>query len=247
MGAQNWRTCEVRPDGSGSCVPWRREQGEPRPLGGKFISVSIGYSYACGVKTDGAVACWGSVDFRDDYGQRLPPRVFASVTTGSRHSCGVTHEGSVHCWGRTSSPAPPGNREVPVANVEGIARSISAGDRHLCVLESDGSVSCSLAGPRKGAASVFDEKFVAMDTGGGVTCGLRADGIALCWVAGSARSRGRRPPTWSRSAPVMSMRAGCRRTAPPSVGVEPGWPDDRTGRQILLGERWRPSQLRHQT
>ena len=70
---------ETRLTGGGKCVPnvaalslpisALAPLGELCVTGGEFASVSAGRSYACGVRTDGSVACWGN----DEYGETTPP------------------------------------------------------------------------------------------------------------------------------------------------------------------------------
>ena len=72
------------------------------PPGISFASVSAGGNHTCGVKTDGAVVCWGSNEDRagDFAGQATPPAgEFASVSAGYRHTCGVRTDGLIECWG----------------------------------------------------------------------------------------------------------------------------------------------------
>ena len=76
--------------------------GQAAPPGGPFASVSAGSSHTCGVKTDGAVECWGSNEDFDGniVGQAAPPGgSFTSVSAGVFHTCGVETDGSVECWG----------------------------------------------------------------------------------------------------------------------------------------------------
>ena len=64
---------------------------------GDLASVSAGFDHTCGVRTNGAVACWGN----DHGGQASPPDgVFFAVSAGWAHSCGVKTDGSVACWGK---------------------------------------------------------------------------------------------------------------------------------------------------
>ena len=85
-----------------------RDDGEASVGGaGSFKSVSAGDPYACGVKTDGAVACWGD----DRSGGATPPEGrFESVDAGRGYTCGVKTDGSVACWGKNNygQSTPPG-------------------------------------------------------------------------------------------------------------------------------------------
>ena len=100
-------------------------------IGVKWASVSAGGNHTCGLRADGAVACWGS----DEYGQATPPEgQFASVSARWRHTCGLRVDGSVACWGwdEYGQATPP----------EGEFTSVSAGIGHTCGLRVDGSVAC---------------------------------------------------------------------------------------------------------
>ena len=100
------------------------------PASEEFSSVSVGLSHTCGVKTDGAVACWG-----DDFlGQATPPSgEFSSVSAGGFHACGVRTDGAVACWGDIV-----GQDTLP----SGEFSSVSAGLSHTCGVRTDGSVAC---------------------------------------------------------------------------------------------------------
>jgi len=53
-----------------------------------------GLSHACGVKTDGTIACWGLVD-----SSLVPAGTFSSVNVGRDGSvCAVRSDGTLACW-----------------------------------------------------------------------------------------------------------------------------------------------------
>ena len=91
--------------------------GEGRAAGTSAVSVDAGqFLHTCGVKTDGAIACWG--DNRD--GQTdAPTGTFSSVSAGIIHSCGLKTDGTLACWGSNED----GNLNVPT----GLFSSVSAG------------------------------------------------------------------------------------------------------------------------
>ena len=101
-------------------------------VGAKFASVSAGRYYACRVRTDGSVTCWGA----DDEGQSTPSEgEWASVSAGWNHTCGVRTDGSVACWGADDE-----GKAMPS---EGEWASVSAGeDYRACGVRTDGSVAC---------------------------------------------------------------------------------------------------------
>jgi alpha-tubulin suppressor-like RCC1 family protein len=62
------------------------------------VDVSAGeVANACGVRSNGSLACWGS----NSDGQGNPPsnETFVQVSAGGYHACAVTTQGDVLCWG----------------------------------------------------------------------------------------------------------------------------------------------------
>ena len=128
--------CEVDSlNGAVVCWGWG-ERGQASPLGGEFSSVSAGMYHTCGVRTSGAVACWGSS--YDDAPNRdpvLPPEGrFASVSADETHTCGLRTSGTVVCWSRSHYERFP--------STIGEFTSISTGVRQTCGLTIDESVAC---------------------------------------------------------------------------------------------------------
>ena len=103
-----------------------------------FNAVSAGAFHTCGVKTDGAVACWGE----PEGGRATPPAgEFLSVSAGGAHTCGMRADGSVECWGSNRNPRNGifvGQASLP----HGSFTSVSAGWLHTCGVRIDGSVEC---------------------------------------------------------------------------------------------------------
>ncbi len=67
---------------------------------GTFSSISTGDRiHGCGVRTTGAIACWGD-DSHGQTSQAPTTGTFRAVTTGGYHSCAVRQNGTVTCWGR---------------------------------------------------------------------------------------------------------------------------------------------------
>ena len=94
-----------------------------------FASVSGGGHHTCGVRTDGAVACWGW----DEHGQATPPEgEFASVSGGFIHTCGVRTSGDVACWGSNTSLSGLGGTLGQATPPEGEFASVSGGRDHTC-------------------------------------------------------------------------------------------------------------------
>ena len=70
------------------------------PPAGTFTRISArSEDHICGLRTDGAVACWGN----NGDGQSTPPAgTFTQVCVGRRHTCGLRTDGTAVCWGDNS-------------------------------------------------------------------------------------------------------------------------------------------------
>ena len=98
--------------------------------------MAAGDSHTCGVRTDGAVECWGS----NSHGQiDAPEGAFTAVSTGV-HSCGLRPDGAVECWGTDEAPA------------AGAFAAVEVGQGYTCGLRPDGAVECwgTLRAPPEG-------------------------------------------------------------------------------------------------
>lgn len=131
---------------------------------------------------------------------------FVSIAAGLSHSCGLTRQGEAWCWGMNSeyqlgSSVPSSTTPVPVEIGEKLV-TIVAGENHTCALTREGAAWCWGLGNHgqlgDGFGTIFNEpnhislpvevlgghRFIALSAGGNTTCGLRADGVALCWGDG---------------------------------------------------------------
>lgn len=166
------------PDGGSSAI------GTVNP--GTFLSVSAGYYYTCGVKTDNTIACWGA----NTYG---PPATgtFSSVTVGYLYTCGVKTDGTIACWNSDAIELLP--------PPSGVFASVSVGDYYACGLKPDGTVLCwqtsipptpppwpASVPPAPLDASVpFDTQpagtFTSISGSFSYFCGVQTDGTVACW------------------------------------------------------------------
>ena len=56
-----------------------------------LTQISAGTEYACGLRADGSVTCWGD----NSYGQAVPPvETFTQISAGWYHTCGLQPDGS---------------------------------------------------------------------------------------------------------------------------------------------------------
>lgn len=131
---------------------------------GKFISLSVGANFACGIATDSTAYCWG----QNSDGQLGDGRTtgkgtatevntaekFIAISGGVHHTCALTPAGKAYCWGFNGN----GN--------------LGTGDN------------TNSSSPREVDTS---ERFIAISVAGvpnakdGFSCGLTADGRAFCW------------------------------------------------------------------
>jgi alpha-tubulin suppressor-like RCC1 family protein len=128
-------------------------------LGTDVTGVSVGDIFACAVKSDGSVWCWGTND-RGQLGDGtttshyLPMKVpslynVATVSANGRHACAVRRDGTLTCWGWNASgelgDGTTTDRSTPVA-VSGLGSSVaevSTGVNHnSCARLMAGSVWC---------------------------------------------------------------------------------------------------------
>ena len=188
VSAGSFHTCGVGADGAVECWGSNGSFGEfigqATPPAGNFTSVSAGYEHTCGVRADGVAVCWGQ-NWR---GQATPPGFsFTSVSAGAVHTCGVRADGVAACWG--------GNEDGQSTPPGGSFTSVSAGYDHTCGVRADGAVEC-WGNDRYGKTRTPDQpaptpetaqsgeslgSFASVSAGSFHTCGVRADGVAVCW------------------------------------------------------------------
>ena len=122
-----------------------------------LISISAGTT-TCGLKSDGALYCWGYNAYGEIGDHTLTTRhtpvrvkdtvysLFSSVSTGQYSSCGVLRE-RVYCWGYNANGqlglGDTGNRSNPelITSLTGV-KDVVVGYRHACALLKTGKVYC---------------------------------------------------------------------------------------------------------
>jgi hypothetical protein len=140
------------------------------PWLGTFSQVAAGDMFACGVRTDGTLACWGMST--RTFNATPPTGTFSQVSAGATHACGLRTDGTVVCWGDDTY----GQCDAPTTTFS----QVTAGSNHTCGLGTDGAVACwgiNGAGESTPPAGTFSQ----VSTGGHHTCGVRSDGTIACW------------------------------------------------------------------
>ena len=147
----------------------------------QFRQVTAGQEFACGLRQDGALACWGN----SQHGKTAPPPgQFTEVSAGKHHACALDTAGFAHCWGWNKN-----GRATPPADLTFAA--IAAGGVHSCGLTATGALHCWGANTR-GQADHHSGPFQTLSLGTRHTCALRPDGAA--WCQGDDSAGQSRPP-----------------------------------------------------
>lgn len=106
-----WGTNGLGQTGEGTAISYGNTfKNTPQPVAGNisFASLSLGYSFACGLATTGDAYCWGSNGGRLGDGTTTDastPRLvsgghrFVQLASGFGHSCAVTTANDLYCWG----------------------------------------------------------------------------------------------------------------------------------------------------
>jgi alpha-tubulin suppressor-like RCC1 family protein len=172
-------TCGLTAEGTAYCWGYahvlgaERTTSSPAPVGvageHTFTSLSSGSTHTCGITPAGEAFCWGANTMGQlgtgdpGFDSPRPARVagghaFSAISTGFQHTCAIAADGQAYCWGNNDM------RQFGVASpaLSGTPVSAVPGWRLS-------AIAAGHAGPR----SDF-------------TCGLEANGLALCWGANTS-------------------------------------------------------------
>lgn len=160
-----------------------------------------GELFACAIKLDATVACWGE----NGYGQlgdgttatRPAPVAVSGLAgvvglgVGESHACALKQDGSVACWGRnTFGQLGNGNTTdqttpTPVTGLSNVV-ALTAGNDMTCALTGEGRVFCFGEGqtePSEVAETLG--AVAALSAGRSHACALKGDGSVACWGSNS--------------------------------------------------------------
>ena len=150
---------------------------------GVFTTISVSYDYACGLRNDGTIECWGKDDKLDQFSPRGVFTALSSSIFWEFFLCGLRDDGTVECWN-----LPRLNDDALVAVDTGpyyVYTAVSAGDymqacglrydlRNYKIIECWGEDDYKHVGKPDGV-------FTAVSVGSGHACGLRDNGTVECW------------------------------------------------------------------
>jgi len=166
--------------------------------GAVAVHVAAGDRHACGLGSDGSLACWGY----NDFGDAVPPAgQFISVSAGRFHSCAVRIDNTATCWGDLAQGEPTTGKFV----------SVTSGFNQACGLRMDTTVVC-WGSNLDGEASAPSGGFLSVSAGEAYTCGVRIDSTLACW--GLNEDGQASPPSGS----FLSVSAGTGRTC--AIGTD---------------------------
>ncbi len=145
--------------------PKRDGSGSPT---GAFSQVSIGGNYACGLQTDGTIACSEPAG----NGEGPPAGTFMDVSVSDEFACALQSDGQAVCWRRGGY----GVDNVPDANFV----EIYAGQDFACGLTAGGSTLC-WGGDDFGQLLPPQAPYTQVAAGDDFSCGLQSSGSVVCW------------------------------------------------------------------
>lgn len=124
---------------------------------GTITQAGTGGSYACAIKSSGALTCWGS-NYSGQLGDgttvdKTTPIItdsgvnYSQISTAQSHMCGITTAGVLKCWGSgfggklgTGNTA---DKKSPTVIDAGVSYSqVSGGDRATCGITTTGQMKC---------------------------------------------------------------------------------------------------------
>ncbi len=177
----------------------------------KFVQISAGNQYTCGVTTNGGAKCWGdnsSGQLGDGalVDQDEPVDVVgltsgvAQVAAGDVHTCALLTNGGAKCWGgNASGQLGDGSQTqrltpVDVTRLTSGVAAITTGDDHTCAITTSGDATCwglnddgQLGdGSQTSASSPVNVSslrsgVLAISAGARHTCAILTGGGATCW------------------------------------------------------------------
>ena len=88
--------CSILPTGALSCFSdWTNQDVLSNIPEGTYTYVETAYNFACALKTDGAIECWGY----DSTALDSPSGYFRQFALGEQFGCALDNIGLVSCWG----------------------------------------------------------------------------------------------------------------------------------------------------
>ena len=224
----------VDPDGAvvglGAILDRRVPSG---PLGG-FVAVSSGDAHSCGLRSNGAVQCWGAAVVADG----VPGFAFESVASppAADFVCGVRRgDQAVVCWGDVPAGVATVAGSGAVGAPEGRFVQVAVGESHVCGVRPDGRVVCwgdnssdQTDVPLSRFSGSGGEPVSKVVAGSDHTCAITDASDVVCW---GDDSEGQLPPS-SLPFAVRDVAAGASHTCVVSTRLAVSCYGDNTDGQL---------------
>jgi alpha-tubulin suppressor-like RCC1 family protein len=177
--------------------------------GGGVAQLSAGDLFACALKTDGTLYCWGGGGFLGDgtgNASALPVQVtslgnaVAEVSAGDTAACARKTDGTLWCWGSNTfgivGDGTTDDRMTPVQvnNLGGAVAEVSVGDLFACARKVDNTLSCwgtndqgqlgdgsNASHFAPAAVTSLGNTVASISANGRHTCARRTDASLWCW------------------------------------------------------------------
>lgn len=135
------------------------------------VKVSVGFDFACALKPNGRVICWGN---RSSGRGNIPPGKYKAIDAGGHHICAIRTDSTVVCWGPAigTETAAPGGK----------FKWISVSYRLSCGLKLNGKAKCWGNDNRGQVSGPTGTKLKSISTGYEFTCGTKPNDQAKCWA-----------------------------------------------------------------
>lgn len=188
--------------------------------GGTWLDFAVTQTASCGIKSGGKLSCWGA-GFTPYVNTYMPTPVagghkWQKIATGGyyydgwdEHACGIRTDGVMMCWGGNDDGQLGNNYAQTVAyapfTVSGgyTWSDVSAGDKSVCGVRTNGVAMCWGLGVigQLGNGTNTAAQPTPVTVSGGHTwqqiggeaheyCGIRTDGVAMCWGLGTSGQLG---------------------------------------------------------
>jgi alpha-tubulin suppressor-like RCC1 family protein len=198
--------CTETGDRQAACAD-RSIRSDAPPPAVSFLAMDASHGDTCGVRTNGALSCWGG---------RLAAMTpkdgrFLSVRVARDRACAIRDDGVLMCW---QSALRRGTGAAP----QGRYLSLDVGDRHACAIRSDGHAVCWGADERGQSTVPHDLRAIALAVGDRHSCAIRQAGTVVCW--GDDYS-GRSAPPQGRYTAIHAI--GSRTCARNDTGITTCW------------------------